>query len=335
MDMKIGQWGEENLIEYLSTHFPATPPLTGIGDDCAVIPLNNEMAWLVTTDALVENVHFLTSEITPKELGNKSIAVNVSDIAAMGGKPESVFLSIALPVSTQIKWVKELIEGIRESCTKWNIRLLGGDTVESKSDIFINVTLMGTAKKTAVKYRHQAQLGDILCTTGRLGNAAGGLKALQEMITKTEDVEVLIESLFHPKIYLEEGQWLGAQRNVHAMMDISDGLDTDLKRLLKSSKKGATLDVSKIPLSEALQEVSRVNGWDALNLALSGGEDYSLLFTASPETFETLQKEYEERFQTSLYPLGVITEPSCGLIYQLHGKEIKMKLSPFEHFHQR
>ena len=144
--MPFQDWGEERFIQYLAKQFPSTSSIVGIGDDCAVIPGEQEMAWLVTTDALVEGVHFLKDQIAATDLGYKTVAVNVSDITAMGGESKYAFLSIALPKAEDSTWVCNVIQGVKDACEKWNILLLGGDTVRIKKEIsFVNLTLMGSA----------------------------------------------------------------------------------------------------------------------------------------------------------------------------------------------
>ena len=297
-------WGEDKFVQYIQSQFPRS----GIGDDCAVIP-----PWVITTDALVEGIHFIKEQIPAYELGYKAVAVNVSDIAAMGGTPLYAFLSIALPSSTPVVWAKELVRGIKEGCEKWHIQLRGGDTVGSKKDLFLNITLLGSATK--VKYRDLAEEGDIIYVTGPLGDSAAGLRALQNHRSTP-----LIQAHFHPEPSIEKGVYLASQDAVHAMMDLSDGLDVDLKRMLKASQKGAMIETTHIPFSHALKDICAHEGWEPLELALTGGEDYCLLLTAS--------KELKAPFP--LYPIGAIIDNPRRLIYLKKGKEIKIPYQSFD-----
>ncbi len=262
--MKFQDWGEESFIQHLAKHFPAKDSIIGIGDDCAVIPSGHGLAWLVTTDAIVEGVHFLKDQISARDLGYKAVAVNVSDIMAMGGESKYIFLSIALPKAVDCTWVCNMIQGMKDACEKWDLLLLGGDTVGSKRDVFLNLTLMGSAVAAKIKYRHQAEAGDVICVSGYLGDAGGGLKTLPNQTPKTEDVKYLQRAHFHPEPHPEQGIWLASEKGVHAMMDVSDGLDCDLKRLIKSSQSGAVIEISKVPISTALTRVGLDNGWDVL-----------------------------------------------------------------------
>ncbi len=328
--MQLHNWGEDSFIDYLKGRFAARGAV-GIGDDCAVIP-GKESALLITTDALVENIHFIKEQIDPKDLGYKTVAVNVSDIAAMGGKPEYAFLTIALPATLSSEWLKAFVEGLEEACTKWNLELLGGDTVGSKREIFLNLTLMGSAQEEQVKYRKGAEPGDLIFVTGYLGDSGAGLKALQEGVTRSEEIAHLIDRHFRPEPSPEEGQWLSRQSGVHAMMDLSDGLDTDLKRLIKASRCGAAIETTELPLSSALIHASEKYGWNPIDLALGGGEDYVLLVTASSEESEAIRASFQARFGHPLYKVGAVTRERGVLRYQKKGENFCIKPEGFDHF---
>ncbi|CCB87428.1 MULTISPECIES: thiamine-phosphate kinase [Parachlamydia] len=331
--MQVQDWGEEGIIHYLSHCFSAKNGIVGIGDDCAVIPAENEEAWLVTTDALIEGVHFLKDQIAPIDLGYKTIAVNVSDVAAMGGTPKFAFLTLALPSTVHCEWTRLVLQGIKEACEKWHIQLLGGDTVGSRRDIFINLTLIGSAPQKHIRYRNQAQLGDRICVSGNLGNSGGGLQALKEKIQTTPEVKILLEAHFRPTPHIQQGRWLASQPGVHAMMDVSDGLDLDLKRLIKSSHKGAHVDISKIPLSEELLKMAQTKGWNPLQLALTGGEDYCLLITIDQKKQGVIQ-DFFKKFGAPLYEIGQITDQVNELTYYDHGEKKEIDFPPFDHFHK-
>ena len=325
-------WGEAQFIEHLLKKFPAKNTIIGIGDDCAVIPGEQGKEWLVTTDALVEGIHFLKEQISARDLGYKAVAVNISDITAMGGEPKYLFLSLAFPKNVDPAWVYELVEGIKDGCDKWGLFLLGGDTVGSKRDLFLSLTLLGSGAKAKLKFREQAMAGDILCVTGYLGDSGGGFRALQEQIAKTEDVQSLIKSHCHPEPQPKQGKWLASQKAVHAMMDISDGLNCDLSRLVKCSQSGAEIETANIPISAPLYRVSQENGWDPLELALTGGEDYCLLLTVAPEAFGPIQQSFREQFGSLLFEIGCITENSPEIIYHNRGKTIQIDYTNFKHF---
>lgn len=326
--MQFKEWGEDQFIEYISERFQGKESITGIGDDCAVIPSEKGKAWLVTTDALVERVHFLKDQIAAKDLGYKTVAVNVSDIAAMGGEPKYAFLSIALPKTTDCSWVRLVIDGVKEACDKWGIHLLGGDTVGSKRDVFINLTLIGSADQTRIKYRDRAQSGDVICVTGYLGDSGAGLKALRTEKMNRDD----LCSHYRPEPSPAQGMWLAAHEEVHAMMDISDGLDCDLRRLIKKSGKGAVIETTLIPFSSFLSNACKEQGWDALELALVGGEDYCLLLTVASEAFEDIQMAFQHKFNRTLFPIGQINDLADQLIYHKRGEGIQINYETYNHF---
>lgn len=330
--MQFQNWGEDKFIEHLSLLFPSKDQLLGIGDDCAVIPTQNGIAWLVTTDALVEGVHFIKDQVGAKALGYKTIAVNISDIAAMGGEPKYAFLSIALPKTIECIWVRDFLEGVKEACDQWSVALLGGDTVGSKRDIFLNITLVGSALQDKIKYRDKAEVGDLICVSGYLGDSGAGLKALQEKTKETEEIRHLINAHFRPQPSPQQGIWLAAHEDVNAMMDISDGLDCDLKRLIKKSRKGAEIETKLIPISRSLATVTTKEGWDVLQLALTGGEDYCLLFTVAEESFENLKDTFNKMFHCSLFQIGKINDHTDELIYYKDGKKIQVDYDNYSHF---
>ncbi len=321
--MQIKDWGEEEIVAYLGEHFRARPPIVGIGDDCAILP--NGM--LVKTDGLLEWIHFIKDQIPPQELGYKLIAINVSDIAAKGGVPQYAFLTMALPPSTDAAWLKKVIEGISLACGKWDIQLLGGDTDGSKRDLYFNLMLIGSS--THVKFRHEAQVGDLICVTGYLGDSGAGLRALQEKLEGCEDV---IRAHFHPEPSPAEGIWLSKQKGVHAMMDISDGLDIDLNRMIKASKCGALVELSQLPLSSPLLQVCEKEKWDPVKFALTGGEDYCILLTVDRQSYEPISKQFHTQFGHPLFAIGEITNTGAPVLYQRQGKAVKLQLKQYDHF---
>lgn len=330
--MQMRDWGEQGFIRHLRQEFPIAHNLVGIGDDCAVIPKDSEESWLITTDALVENVHFIKEQMPAREVGYKTVAVNVSDIAAMGGTPTYAFFTIAAPKTLEYSWLSDLVQGLKEACDLWNIQLMGGDTVGSHHDLFLSLTLMGISRQSHLKYRHTAHPGDILCVTRSLGDSGGGLKALLHRLPFSERGQKLIQAHFHPLPSPSEGVWLASQEAVHAMIDLSDGLHRDVQRLLEASHTGGAIEISQIPLSEELQEASREHGWNPIELALTGGEDYCLLLTIAPESFEKIQKAFSKKFQKNLVEIGRITDRVGELSYLDHGQLVDLLLTPFEHF---
>jgi thiamine-monophosphate kinase len=323
--MKITETGEEGIIELLKKDFPAPLPLVGIGDDCAIIPIpGTEELFLVTTDALVEGTHFLSTTISPHDLGYKTAAVNLSDIAAKGGTPLYAFLSLALPKSTDLSFVQDFLKGLKEGLG--STLLLGGDTVSSSNEIFINLTLIGKCHKNQVKKRDQAKAGDIVCIDGYLGDSRAGLDVLQKGL---KGFPTLVQAHQRPRTHLEEGQWLATQASVHAMMDLSDGLATDLPRLLKASNLGCQINLETLPISPACKEFFQ----NPLPIALAGGEEYCLLFTVAQDQFNSLAKAFKAKFGRPFFPIGKTVELPKELIYLSSGEPVLIDSIPlFKHF---
>ena len=286
--MKMQQLGEFGLIDRIRkmTSVP-DPSWVGIGDDCAVIPLSPETGGapasdlLVSTDMLVEGTHFLMEDISPRQLGWKSAAVNISDIAAMGGKPIATFLSLALPKTLPEQWMQEFMEGYNGISEKYGAALLGGDTTCSPDRICINVTVLGTCPRGKAKPRSAARPGDLVCVTGTLGDSAAGLRLI--LGGQKGAAPRLMDRHYTPTPRVEEGLALSCLPGVHAMMDISDGVGSDLRHILDESGVGARIDTGKLPISKELQDLCIKKGWDPRELALCGGEDYELLFTMDPQ----------------------------------------------------
>ena len=274
--------GEFELIEKIRASFPVPGSMTGIGDDCAVIPQKGGLDTLVSTDMLVEGVHFLSDDITPEQLGWKSAAVNISDIAAMGGNPVSTYLSIALPRNIGEEWMMRFIGGYREISGQFGVPLLGGDTCSSPDRLCISVTVLGECAHGKAVLRSGARPGDSLCVTGTLGDSTAGLKAILEGRPRDNLVDRLIYAHYHPVPEVEAGLSLASSGLVSSMMDVSDGVASDIRHIMEESGVGAEIHTDRLPLSADLLKACSLFGWDPLSLALEGGEDYCLLFTCPP-----------------------------------------------------
>jgi len=270
---------EEDIINTLKER--ALPgDIVGIGDDCAVIPKNKNISWLISTDALVEDVHFSLNTITAYELGVKSVKVNVSDIAAMGGIPKFIFVASAIPTNIDNSFIKNLTDGIKQQCKNYNIYLLGGDTTASKSKLFISITIIGESERKKIKYRSSAKIGDCICITGNPGLSAAGLDLLlNKIIPKEKEENDLIKFHISPYIYINESNFLANFSEVNAMIDCSDGLNKDLTRICEQSNCSASINLEKIPVDKNLLKVCPKKNSDLNKYLLSGGEDYYLIFT--------------------------------------------------------
>ncbi len=285
--MKLSELGEFGLIARTTRQFTRfhANEIQGIGDDCAVIDQGNGTVLLVTTDILMDRIHFLRDKIPPELLGRKSLNVNLSDIAAMGGKPLSFFISIAIPENIPVDYLDRFFNGIREAADSEHVSLLGGDTTGSKQDLAINILVLGEADSQKCVLRSTARNGDIIQVSGPLGASAAGLHLLLSEPSETEwkDYAELIEAHFDPRARLATGQALAQIPGVSAMIDISDGLIQDLGHICEQSSLSGTIRMEHIPFNPLLMDLSRKHGIDPWKWILAGGEDYELCWTVSPE----------------------------------------------------
>lgn len=328
--MKIGQIGEDNFIrkiqERVSTNLRGD--IVGIGDDCAVFSGGDKDKFLlVSTDSIVEGCHFHKDKISARDLGYKGVMVNVSDIAAMGGRSLYVLMSIAIPKDTEEAWLDEYMEGVYEACEEAGIVLIGGDTTGSKGTIFINFSIIGEVAKTKVKYRRDAKAGDVVCIGDTIGDSLAGY----ELMMLGERGGGLVNKHCRPRAQFKEGIWLGEQSCVRAMMDISDGLVQDLGRMMKASNCGAEVRLEKIPLSKEFREFCKERGWDRCEKAIVSGEEYCLLLTVKADEFEGLNKRFEAEFGQQLYAIGIV-KVGEGVSYIREDGKVVIESEGYSHF---
>lgn len=314
--------GEFGFIDYIKTAFPQPEGVVGIGDDCAVLP-SGEGELLFSTDLLMEGVHFLRDESSPEDVGWKAAAVNLSDIAAMGGTPVATFLSIALPKDAQGEWAERFIEGYTQISRKYDVPLLGGDTTSSLKDIAVNVGVLGRCPIGKRLMRSGAIVGQTIYVTGPLGDSAAGLQAILKGVERTPEVNVLIQRHKRPVPRVDAGRALMLSGKVGAMMDISDGIASDLKHIMKASGVGAVVALDKLPYSPELLSVCDEQGWDRYYLQTSGGEDFELLFTG-PDGME-------EGLGINVYPIGRIV-PGDSLQWTVADKKVSLEFNGYKHF---
>jgi thiamine-monophosphate kinase len=284
--MKLRELGEFGLIERIAARASRNAGVKiGIGDDAAAIEPTAGLVTLITTDMLVEGVHFDLSLIDPLTLGRKSLAVNLSDIAAMGGIPRYFLLSLALPRQISVEFVDRFIGGTLEMAERFGVSLIGGDTSSSQQGVIISVTLIGEQSPDLVVSRRGARPGDLICVTGTVGDSALGLSLLQGGFCEGFAVSRHLD----PTPRVREGILLAEARLPTAMIDVSDGLLADLGHILELSGAGARLCLDKLPLSADYLERYSATGEDIYSLPLSGGEDYELLFTTPAGNIDTVQ----------------------------------------------
>jgi thiamine-monophosphate kinase len=324
--------GEFGLIEQIARWTPRRVPglVKGIGDDVAVIRTEGQKCLLATTDLLVEGIDFHRSWADPYLLGKKALAVNLSDIAAMGGTPRFYLVSLGLPPGTPLPFVSSLYRGLKAASRRYRVHLAGGDLSRSRK-ILINICLLGEGKKEDLLFRSGARPGDDLYVSGTLGDSALGLKLLRKKGLPSIP-RGLRERHLSPIPRIELGQAISRGRVATAMIDISDGLLLDTSHLLQSSRVGGQIWEECIPLSRLYLKYIGSKPAGLYRLALSGGEDYELLFTAPPEKRERVLS-LSTALKTRISRIGKILPRSSGLhILDRTGREVSPSRLGFEHF---
>jgi thiamine-monophosphate kinase len=251
-----------------------SPVLTGMGDDCAVLRSDSKFEILVTTDFTLEGVHFRRDWHPPESVGHRCLARGLSDIAAMGGKPIAVFLSLALPSDLRQSWLRGFVRGLRKLGARHGVTLAGGDTAQSPGGILADIIVVGTVPRGQAILRSGARPGDRIFVTGKLGGSAYAVRQMERAKVNPPDYR----RHFYPEPRIEVGRVLREKKLASAMIDTSDGLSTDLAHICEESGVGAEIDAVAIPRAHVGKPSREVD----LDLALHGGEDYELLFTAQP-----------------------------------------------------
>jgi len=336
---EISQLGEFGLIDKikLGAKTQNESTLKGIGDDAAVIAPVDSLT-LITTDMLVEGVHFDLSYMPLKHLGYKAVAVNVSDIAAMNGIPKQITVNIGLSNRFSVEAVEELYEGISAACEAYKVDLVGGDTTTSSSGLILSITAIGNVEKDKEVYRDGAKKGDILCATGDLGGALIGLQVLErekqvylensEMQPQLDTYSYIVERQLKPEARMDiihELRDLGVVPT--SMIDLSDGLASDLKHICHESKLGAVVYEDKLPIDKQTYDTAVEFGLDPITCCLNGGEDYELLFTISQKDHAKLEKHPDISF------IGYVEDASKGInLITKGGSTVEIKAQGWVHF---
>jgi thiamine-monophosphate kinase len=332
---QIGEFGLIGRIAAMLGGQVATGVVRGIGDDVAVLDTAGPEYLLATCDIQIEGVHFTRRALTPYQLGRRVVAINVSDIAAMGGYPRWALVSLAMPGDTEVAYVEELYRGMREQATLAGASVVGGNLSGMESGIVLDFTLLGVVSPELLILRSTARTGDAILITGSPGESRAGLELVRRPSLELSPAsrQVLIERHLCPQPRLAEGQLLARSGQVNAMIDVSDGVIGDLCHICKSSGKGAEIDVASLPVSRAVLEAAGAAGADSLEWVMSGGEDYELLFTASPPAVPGLKKMLLDETGTSCVQIGKITAETDGVWLRLaDGELVAPSVKGWDHF---
>jgi thiamine-monophosphate kinase len=315
--------------------------LQGIGDDAAVIASGRHRSQLLTTDLLVEGIHFDLETASFADVGFRAATANLSDIAAMGGMPEYVLVSLAMPRSASRTQVEQLYRGIMVACGPHDVRLIGGDTSASASGWFVNITLVGSVRSQQALLRSGAKPGDALYVTGTLGDSRAGLQLLQQRprvrrhALQSRHRRFLLQRHLRPTARIREGHWLATGHWATSAIDISDGLSGDLRHLCEESRVGVDLDLSNLPISPACLAYARAANQDPAMLALAGGEDYELLFTVPSRDSMRFEKASTAR-RIRVTRVGSMVLSSDGLQMTIpNGRRQPLSFVSYEHFRSR
>jgi len=319
--MPRNRQNEDSILRKVSDNSRSSPWNTrqsvalGIGDDAALFRPKPGHETILTCDWFLEGTHFLREKHPPDAVGWKCLARALSDVAAMGGTPRCFLLSLALPETHTGRWLDLFLGGLRRASRKFQCALAGGDTTR-RNEILINVTVVGEVRTRLAVRRSGARTGDTVYVSGRLGEAELGLRILQRSKGAPSKKNLLTKKHFYPEPRLALGQWLAKQGLATAMMDLSDGLSSDLSRLCAASAVGAQLESSKIPRVRVL-DVTFKQGHDPLHLALHGGDDYELLFTVPPRKAKLLPNSFRG---VRLTVIGRITRKRELLLLDENGR---------------
>jgi thiamine-monophosphate kinase len=330
-----GRLTERLLIQGVRRLAPrGTGVRVGIGDDAAVLEPSPGCLLVATTDLLLEDVHFRRRYAEPADIGWKALAVNLSDIAAMGARPRWALVALACPRATTLDEVDAFYEGLLALSGEHEVALVGGDTAASPGGWVVNLTVLGEAVHPP-RLRAGARPGDVVAVTGTLGRAAAGLAVLERRAAPAglppEVLAEVTEAHLRPRPRVAEGRWLGAAPGVTALIDLSDGLATDLTHIAEESQVGARVQLDRLPLAESTRTVARALGADPVAWATGGGEDYELLLTCGPERFAELQAGLARATGTSLTPIGEIVEDRTVSFVDTRGRA-RAVAPGFEHF---
>lgn len=336
----IEQLGEFGLIKHLTAGFTAvqSSTLKSVGDDAAVIDKGNGLVTLLSTDMMLEGVHFDLMYMPLKHLGYKAVAVNVSDICAMNGVARQIVISIGISSKFTLAAVEELYEGIRAACSRYKVDLVGGDTSSSRQGLILSVSVIGEALGNDVVYRSGAQVGDLLCVSGDLGGAYMGYQILErekQVFLETPGVQpdlagydYILERQLKPEARFDIKELLErAGVKPTAMMDISDGLASEVLHICNQSGTGMNVYEEKIPIDTVTYNCAREFDLDPTMCALNGGEDYELLFTVSQSDYDKIKNIPE------ISIIGHCTAPESGAhLITKSGNVHPLKAQGWNHF---
>jgi thiamine-monophosphate kinase len=314
--VRLADVGEFGLIARLTRDLATRPDVAlGVGDDAAALDLGSDHLLLATCDAQVAGRHFLSDVASPREIGHKALAVNLSDIAAMGGEPLWALVSLIAPPDLDVVVVDGIYEGLGALAKRFDVAIVGGNVSSTTGPLTLDITALGRVERQRMLTRSGARPGDMLLVTGSLGGGLAGLRAHMAPLDQPPPAGALAQvraRMATPEPRVREGLALAATGEVTAMMDLSDGLAGDLRHMCERSQVGALVDEAALPVSDATRAVARALGEDPLTFALYGGDDYELLFTVPPAAVARVKAAVRVAGAGATV-IGEITAPAPGL----------------------
>ncbi|GAC1501571.1 MAG: thiamine-phosphate kinase [Vulcanimicrobiaceae bacterium] len=303
-----------------------------IGDDAAAWKPSRSHVSVITTDALVEGVHFRREQLAPDAIGHRAMASNLSDIAAMGARPVLATVALGLPPGTETQDLLEMYRGLNALARASGTTVVGGDITRAPA-LTLSITVVGEVRPTRLRARSGGRPGDVLAVTGPLGASRAGLDAFDHAGVLTASLaNEALQKYARPSPRLREGHWLGASRSVHAMMDLSDGIARDVPRLANASACAAQIDA--LPIARSALDMAAATGNDSLTYVCEAGEDFELLVAIAPRAFGHLEMAYRRRFGSILHRIGVL-ESGQGVRLQRDGALVPLEAAGWDHLKPR
>lgn len=334
--MKVHEIGEFGLISRLTSSSLSknTDLVRGVGDDTAVFRCGGDRLLLWTMDAQIEGVHFTQDGFTPEQIGRRAAAVNLSDIAAMGGHPLFALISLGVPKETPVDFLERIYQGLRLEFERFDVEIIGGNTAELPERLFLDVSLIGEVSEKRLLRRDTARPGDALCVTGELGRAAAGLllHGSPDLLEDRELSQRARAAHCVPKARLREGEVLGSSGEVTSCIDISDGVLGDAKHIAEQSKVAVEIKIEDLPVAREAMLVSERIGKDCRIFSLTGGEDFELMFTLKPEAVSRVFPALEDATGAAPRVIGKIREGQGEVRVLERGSEMCLSVDGFRHF---
>jgi len=336
-EVTVAEFGERALIARIHNYLPYAQPsvIVGVGDDGAVVEQDRGMVTVITTDAAVEDIHFTQNSVPPHDIGYKALAMNLSDLAAMGSTPKYALLSLMLPSGLSVISLDEILKGFASLGNRYSVSLIGGNVTQSSGPLIIDITAIGSVHKRRILQRNGAQPGDCLYLSGSIGGAAAGLEIINKMKVShgSDTYDTCRQRYLRPEPRVRLGTLLGRNRVARSCIDLSDGLIAAISQLSSSSGVGAALDAPTIPIEPGALKWFKNQGVDPMQAALSHSDDYELLFTVSSKKRRSLEAIRRLNKDIHITRIGTITK-NREITLKSGNQEIPLPVG-YEHFRQQ